>query len=361
MIYYLAPHVDIAGGIKTLATHVCLLRRRGREAWLVNCDEPRAPWCSALCEAAPYTFPLSQFLQRKPSEGEILVVPEICPPFQSGAVQGLGRDVVLLILNWHYADIYWGARKVSDKRVETRPPWYRPGMILRRGFKLRRSLHKAGFQAIFTNSEFSRRWTRRRLLGDPLVVPSGVDTDTFYEDPRQRESNRILIVGTKNLREAEKAKAALLETPTLHLYHAVNLSEQQIAEQYRKSDIFLSFGKYEGFPRTVMEAMTSGCVVVGYEGGSGREIMQHGRTALLARREGDIIRYCRQLLVDPSRKEALRKEASRIISGYTLETQAQRLVEALDAVKRASAAGKLSLRTDLHAFFDRPGVRGHTP
>jgi glycosyltransferase involved in cell wall biosynthesis len=49
------------------------------------------------------------------------------------------------------------------------------------------------------------------------------------------------------------------------------LPEHEVAERLRSCAVFLSFGHPEGCPLPPLEAMASGCVVVGYHGRGGRE------------------------------------------------------------------------------------------
>ncbi|MDA7433313.1 glycosyltransferase [Synechococcus sp. AH-601-N10] len=59
-------------------------------------------------------------------------------------------------------------------------------------------------------------------------------------------------------------------------YPLVGLSHLQVAEHLNRSRIFLSFGHPEGFGLPIAEAMASGCWVVGYSGGGGRELFRYG-------------------------------------------------------------------------------------
>lgn len=49
------------------------------------------------------------------------------------------------------------------------------------------------------------------------------------------------------------------------------LPEEKVAEKLAGCGIFLSFGTFEGCPLPPLEAMASGCVVIGYHGRGGRE------------------------------------------------------------------------------------------
>ena len=55
-----------------------------------------------------------------------------------------------------------------------------------------------------------------------------------------------------------------------------NISHGDVADSLNRSRIFLSFGHPEGFGLPIAEAMASGCWVVGYSGGGGRELFRFG-------------------------------------------------------------------------------------
>jgi len=352
--YYLAPHLNISGGIKTLATHVSLLRNHGENAWLVNCGESREPWCKALQEVIPYILPLSRFLTKNRNEEKVIVVPEVCPPFihiiHKERREWRESIFVLLVLNWHYSDLFWGTTKVSSRSGSHRPRSFNLPAVLRRGLSFRRSVKRFGFHAILTNSEFSRRWVRRRLSYDPVVIPSGIDRDIFFEKEEERETSRILFIGDKNQTEIDRVKPELLKIPSVQLSHAKDFNENEMATEYRKSDIFLAFGKYEGLPRTVLEAMASGCVVVGYDGGGGKDFMKHRKTAMVARKKGDILKYSIELISNHALKERVRQGGKQASSRYTLEAQSRSLLATFQTVQRAMLSGSLSMKRDLHTF-----------
>jgi len=129
------------------------------------------------------------------------------------------------------------------------------------------------------------------------------------------------------------------------------LNENEIATEYRKSDIFLAFGKYEGLPRTVLEAMASGCVVVGYDGGGGRDFMKHRKTAMVARKKGDILQYTVELISNDALKERVRQGGKQESSRYTLEAQSRSLLATFQNMQRAMLSGSLSMKRDLHTFY----------
>lgn len=56
----------------------------------------------------------------------------------------------------------------------------------------------------------------------------------------------------------------------------VGLSHDLVSERLKSARIFLSFGHPEGFGLPIAEAMASGCWVVGYSGGGGKELFRFG-------------------------------------------------------------------------------------
>ncbi len=347
MIFYHTPHLGIAGGIKTLATHVLLLRAQGMDAWLVNCGGTHEPWCRPLEDVQPFIISWSEFNDHHNSKAAINVVPETHPQL----FPRLRGARILILLNWLYAEVFLGCRYAAirrrwpfiepDKESSCPPSLRLPKQNVYSRFlrtlRVRKNLQRLGVTAVFTNAAYCRDWIRKRTSHEVFVIPTGIDKNIFYESKEQRQPHRILTIATKNLSEIEKTKSELAHTPYIEFVLAKDMHETEMARQYRKADLFLTFGKYEGLPRTVLEAMHSGCVVIGYDGRGGKEIMLHRKTALVARSQEDMLRYTKELVSNPILKELIRRGGKAISSRYTLATQSQKLLEALQAVFRMVA------------------------
>ena len=99
--------------------------------------------------------------------------------------------------------------------------------------------------------------------------------------PASNPSNTIHWMPRKNPQEAQ---AVLLSIKRSCLSHTngwtgsplVSLSHDSVASHLNKAKIFLSFGHPEGFGLPIAEAMASGCWVIGYSGGGGRELFRFG-------------------------------------------------------------------------------------
>jgi len=179
-----------------------------------------------------------------------------------------------------------------------------------------------GYDQVLTCSQYIANILSTTMGIESNIVPNGVDQNIFYESASSRNKNQILCLPRKNKTDLEKIKAIVLaQKPEVTFVEADNLTQEQIALEYRKSDIFLATGYPEGFGLPPLEAMFSGCAVVGFTGGGALEFMQHEKTALVAK-DGDCKAAANSLLKvlnEPQLKESLRSNGLRISQNYTLQ------------------------------------------
>ena len=106
-----------------------------------------------------------------------------------------------------------------------------------------------------------------------------------------------------------------------------NCSELEVAGILKKSLIFLSTSDSEGFGLPPAEAMSCGCIVVGYDGGGGQEFLNKGLSFTI--QSGDILGYFNclteivtKLNINFNYYDELRRSASDYITNhYCLETE----------------------------------------
>jgi hypothetical protein len=70
-------------------------------------------------------------------------------------------------------------------------------------------------------------------------------------------------------------------------------SSEQVAETLSTAAVYLSTGTHESFPLSVLEAMASGCVVVGHDGFGAAELMREGLSVPVP--SGDVLAFASQV------------------------------------------------------------------
>lgn len=79
----------------------------------------------------------------------------------------------------------------------------------------------------------------------------------------------------------------------------------------RQADLYVQPSRFEGYPMTILEALLVGQCVVSTDNGGAGEILTDGETGLLCPISGDAIaRYVSDLLCDPRRLAALRRNVA---------------------------------------------------
>jgi glycosyltransferase involved in cell wall biosynthesis len=101
-----------------------------------------------------------------------------------------------------------------------------------------------------------------------------IDTDLFQ--PRAKRKV-IALMPRKRLNELNQILHLLAQRNSLEggweLLPIIHVSEREVAERLGHAAIFLALNAREGIAVPGLEALASGCVVVGFHGGSGEEYM----------------------------------------------------------------------------------------
>lgn len=184
-------------------------------------------------------------------EDDIVVLPEISASLARTRFAGLPK----VILN-QGAYLTFRGYPTDDRPIEN--PYEDPQLL-----------------GVLTNSEDGRRFLEFAFPGLEIDrFHLAIDQDLFRPGTeRQRQicysprKSEHLIAGVINTLKVRKS----LDGWTLVPFQGI--SQTEVAEVFRESAIFLSFSEYEGFGLPAAEAMASGCLVVGFHGGGGREFM----------------------------------------------------------------------------------------
>ncbi|MCB4804287.1 GT2 family glycosyltransferase [Methylobacterium brachiatum] len=110
-----------------------------------------------------------------------------------------------------------------------------------------------------------------------------------------------------------------------------SLNRQDLATLLSKADIFLDFSTYQAMGLTLLEAMASGCAVIGPSAGGASEFLQHEFNGLIvdSSKEMDCVQSIDKLILDPGHRKKLMNQAVSDVHKFAPELAAVRMLEAL--------------------------------
>ncbi len=231
-----------SGGVHVLTQHVQLLRAAGEEAWLWLPDpDNRTDWIDP-------TLPVLSGPTIAVGADDLLVLPET--PTVHGRDPAPGARKVIFNQNHFYT--YAAGTAEPDF-----PGWSPP-------------------PAIWAVTAESRDVLAAVLPALPgSLVPNPVDGELFR--PRPTDRLRVAWFPRKRPREASLLGRLLAEDPRLAGVDLVELRDAPratVADTLGTTTVFVSLGHSESFGLPVAEALASGCLVVGYDGGGGHELFE---------------------------------------------------------------------------------------
>jgi Glycosyl transferases group 1 len=244
-VYYLVPHLpQPTGGVKVMYQHVDLLNEMGIAAAVLH--EPdgfRAGWFANQTRIESAT-------SIRLRANDILVIPECYSP-GFGLLPEQVRKYVFNQAAYHTFDLvdgdpYAGVPNLLGLLTVSRDS----ADLLRFTFP---GLAVFGTRPIINNKIFHRGPQPLRRLA-------------FLPDRRTAERHQ--------LRGMLRARGVDWELAPIS-----GMTEAEVARTMRESAIFLSFSEREGFGLPPAEAMASGCFVIGYDGGGGREFFDPAYSA----------------------------------------------------------------------------------
>ena len=226
---------------------------------------------------------------------------------------------------------------------------------------------------IVTPSRWLAGEVRRSSLwgGRPVeVIPYGIDTSLFR--PRDRAAGRevlglppdakVVLFVSQSLSSGRKggdllaeALGRLVDLPNLFFLTvgggspdvppevpvrtvgSVN-DERLLSFAYSAADIFVIPSRQDNLPNTVLEALSCGTPVVGFEAGGIPDMVRPGKTGLLANAgdAADLAASIRRLLADDDLRRRCGRTARRIAEAeYPLRLQARRYLALFERVAQA--------------------------
>jgi Glycosyl transferases group 1 len=149
---------------------------------------------------------------------------------------------------------------------------------------------------IVANSPYTSEYLRYcfpRLSVDQIML--GIN-QTIFRPPQKEKQRAIAFMPRKRKKDLSQVLRILDLRGALdgwELRPIERMTESETADVLRRSAVFLSLNEREGLGLPPLEAMASGCIVVGYHGGCGRLYMGDGTA--FAVDDGEVVSFATQV------------------------------------------------------------------
>ena len=247
------PLPKTSGGMHVLARMAALLQAEGHEVVLVPFDAASG---HSLASMAP-GVPVAVWGQAVPGTEDVWLCPEGWPQLMLPGLRAGARTVVY-VQNWAFvhASVPQGSVQLAELPVDflavSQPVgWYVEQVSGRRCAVARPGINTSRFYA----------------ASSPRPHKGGAVRVAWM--PRK---NKALAMQVQNFVQARCALGAV-EWVAIH-----GKSPDEVAELLRSCEIFLASGFPEGCPLPPLEAMSCGCLVVGFGGVGGWDYMRQALT-----------------------------------------------------------------------------------
>ncbi len=149
--------------------------------------------------------------------------------------------------------------------------------------------------------------------------------EAFAQVRSQAEGLRLLIVGSGPMLPSLRQQSAALNLDGICHFEP---SKSEVAPWLRTIDLFVMASESESFPNALLEAMASGCCVIGSRVGGVPELISPERNGLLfeSRSAGDLAAKLSRVIEDGALRRRLAKGAARTArEDFPMEAAVERL------------------------------------
>lgn len=243
-IFYFCPDFPLpSAGTKRLYRHVRHLNQAGFKAFIVHQQRGFSLAWHGI------RVPVLWLEDRPHFENDsVLVFPEVMSSLMQ-QTRELALPRIVIALNW---------------------------ALIYRNLPAGKNWKDFGISTVITPSPFVKRFIEWTMGLDVTLIENYVDTTKYAYQP-EKKINNIAYISRKDLSgEILRSVFERKQGPLRH-YNWIrlgNLNEEHYASQLAHSRIFLATSQEEGMPTSVLEAMASGCIVIGYSGLGGRDFMR---------------------------------------------------------------------------------------
>lgn len=278
------------GGVKVILQHCELLKEMGFDANAVSLAD-----FEDLFFGYKYNIDRLSDIRKSLNPNDVIVIPEI---IQNHAKFFPNQKKVLFAQTWSV--LYDNCAHVDQ--------------IIYGSYK------EAGYDYVMTCSDFISKSLVKCDNDITVQINNFIDHSIFFENPSVRVRNRVLFLPRKNKSDVEYIAKGISHLP-VEIVYADGLTQEQLVLEYQKSDFFIPTGYPEGFGLPPLEAMSCGCIVIGFTGKGADEYMIHKETALVSK-DGDVadvVQNIVEVFNQEDVKNTLRKNGLKISKKYNVE------------------------------------------
>ena len=309
-IFYLCPDsATPSGGVKQLYRHVELLREEGFNAYIMHSVSGfKLDWFDSQ---VPIVYSAdSPYL----ASTDVMVIPEGLTDF---------------------AQVMKRLKPLSFKKVVAalNPLYIFDGMPVGEDWK------EYGIEWVMAGAKTIEELIRWSMgISNVYTVGISVDYDMFYYRPELKKL-QVAYMGRKDLHSDVVERVVKCANPALNNLEFIkieNLNVNDYAQILRQSEVFLATSIHEGIHVSVLEAMASGCICIGYHGIGAKDFIVgsgEGQNFVLAESANfiDLAKKLTELvemLKQKERKvEAIRQNGFSTAAGYSAEFEKKTLLQ----------------------------------
>ena len=280
ILYWLENFPDPCGGVHKIYDDVMLLNELGYESYVLHDTPFRVSWFK-------HNVPVISLKYMDVSSEDIVVIPE----YKSLVIEKFRKCKykIFYVQSWYYVN------EIPDD-----------------------------YDFIITAGDYDAQWLyENRGIEVDGIIHNGIDFNLFYPSPENRVLNRVLYLHRKNGSDGDYIRLNLQGKMGLDFQCIDEISQEELAEEYRMADIFIALGTNEGFQMPPIEAMACGCIVVGYSGHGALQYMRHKENCFIVEdldKDG-LIKAIITIVNDKSLKEKMRRNGYKTSKRYSLERQ----------------------------------------
>lgn len=184
-------------------------------------------------------------------------------------------------------------------------------------------------------------WHMAHFKKTPVVIPNLLDTMIWKPNPEERIFNRIgyMNEGDHTQKQIEEINKSLIKSGYTLDFKLIKGTTEDVLKGIQSCNLFIStnIGKDdlwgEGCPRTIIEALSTGAVVLGYDIIGNREILINNFNGFIVKRYDidEMILKIKYLYENTSEIDKMREDGLNLIQRcHTLENRWELVKEFLD-------------------------------